>query len=215
MLKYIYRHIIFLLIIAIPVIAIIFELKSKQRTIANHPADGIPSLILPFDLGQPTANELTRTIKFRILQELKIDSNNNLFNISLGHFSYHIDNELIIGCQKFKYIEVTLSAEGIAFSGDTPKVVFTYPCETPNNPELIELPEISLAEITNLPPSTKDWIDSKTRIHYYFISMAETWPTQWSIHGLTFFTPGSHEKLNISGAEIPVVLSKVPTISLE
>lgn len=215
MIKYFYRHLIFLLIVAIPVIAIIFELKTKQRAIANLPAEELTSLILPFDLGTPATEELTRTIKYRILQDLKINSNNNLFKINLGHFSYHFENQLVIGCQKFKFIEIALNAEGVAFSGDTPKIVFTYPCETPNNPEVIEMPEISFSEITLLPPTTKDWIDPKSQIHFYFISMSDSWPTQWSIFSITFFSPGIQEKLKISGAEIPAVLKDVPTILLE
>lgn len=213
--KYLLRHFIFILIVAIPVVAVLIELKSKQRSVANIPEQNEIVQALPFDLGSPLSSESTRTIKYRILQELKLSSESNNFKIQLGHFTYRNGDEIIIGCNQFKYIEIILNAEGIANSGSSPKIAFTYPCDATLNPELIESPIIPLGEITQLPISTKDWIDSITQVHYYFISTAEVWPTQWAIFSITFFTPGKEEKLKISGVEIPAVLKEPPTISLE
>lgn len=198
----------------------VLEKKFKSRMVASHEgtADRAPASVDRFDLSNLEAQEFKKAFKYQTLAEALIISTPQAQGIRLGHFMMNDGTgKSVFACEKFPYIELLFAAEGIAISGEVPKMIVRGPCLVSNDQRTVEALMIPFTEILKSPVSQSQFrfpmAEHRENISVFFTNVVERWPLQWNLVGVKFYAEGSSEVLEMNGYEVISIMGEPMTLN--
>jgi hypothetical protein len=168
-----------------------------------------------YDLTELTGPDFQRAFKKALLQGLQVHHENGLVGMSWGNFLVKNNSGGKVSvCDKYPNIEVTLKAEGVAYSGNVPELTIRGPCLVSDDgqkilPHLIPLQ--GLYENVRNNPVYK--IAIGTRGDSFVVSaqfLYTEWPQYWNVVGVKLYNDA--EALSMEGYEIISVLDQPLTL---
>lgn len=80
-----------------------------------------------FDLSELDKGEFQKAFKYQLMAGLQVIETPHGYGLRLGHFLTTREGAKIFACEKYPELELIFSAEGIAISGEIPKMVVHGP----------------------------------------------------------------------------------------
>ena len=221
------RHAIRLMMMVLALTALPFgfkklEEKFNARMIASHKeADSArsPASVDRFDLSMLEEKEFLKAFKYQMLGESLVISTPETQGVRLGHFIMSDSDKAVFACEKFPYIELIFSAEGIAISGEIPQMIVRGPCLESDDHKAIEALMIPFKEILKAPVGQAQFrfpiAERRENVSLFFSNVVEKWPTLWNLTGVKLYSERSSEVLSITGYEIISVMGEPMTLNFQ
>lgn len=210
--KILIRTLVLAAALALPLSIYLIEKKMfGSRFIASTEDRTEPQGTAENDLSEIAPADFQKAFKYQVLKSVFIEKSSAGSGISIGNFIIRDkDRNKIFACDKYKTIDFIFAAEGMAFSGEIPKMLVRGRCLVNSDQTHIEALPIPFAQILKS-PLTQDSFSNETPgsnevVSIYFKNVTDFWPTEWTWIGLTLHSEDSNETLNITGYEIISVL---------
>ncbi len=191
--------------------------KSIGRGLASvdggAPADSEDSI----DLSPLSETDFNRAFKYKLVTPLAIVTAENSMGVQLGNFYIHgTDEQKIFVCSKYNVLELTFEAEGIAVSGNIPRMTVRGPCQTSEDFKSIQALSIPVQSILASPVQQTEFQvaseESQDKTSIVFHYPADSWPKQWNLVGIKLYSDYSTEVLAVTGYEIISILGQPFTL---
>ena len=222
------RHAIRLMLMVLALTALPFGLKrletefnarmvaSTEKETSRKPA----SATNRFDLSEIDANEFHKAFKYQLMSEALIITTPAEQGIRLGHFLMRgTDGQQVFGCQQYPYVELVFAAEGIAISGEIPKMTVRGPCLESDDQKTIEAFMIPLKKIFADSVEKSEFrfpiYNTREHITIHFKDVVETWPTQWNLVTIKLYNQDPKDVLTMDGYEIISIMGEPMTLDSE
>jgi hypothetical protein len=221
------RQAIRLMMMVLALVALPFGLKKLEqkfnaRMIASHDDkdNRSPASVDRFDLSLLDQKEFMKAFKYQMLGESLVISTPDSQGVRLGHFIMSdSDGKAVFACEKFGFVELIYSAEGIAISGEIPKMIVRGPCNESDDQKTIEALMIPFQEILKAPLNQAQFrfpiAGRRDNISLFFTNVVEKWPTLWNLTGVKLYSDKSSETLEINGYEIISVMGEPMTLNFQ
>lgn len=185
-------------------------LRSASRKIASDNSvngENTNSSVSEKDLSKLDAEEFARAFKYSLINPLSLVRGNGQMGVQLGNFYIKgTDQQKIFVCAKYNYIELVFQADGIAVSGEIPRMVIRGPCTNAQDMNFIQALPIPYQEVLKAPVSQTQFrlpiADSNDSVQINFHYVVEQWPTDWNLVGVRLYSDYSSEILSLNGYEI-------------
>lgn len=121
----------FLILLAFPIaITYLNNRMSSSRKIASTEQEAqMDTALASADLSGSNPTTFQKAFKYQLLKDAKVTDFSDGKRLHLGHFFMaDQDGAKVSVCQRYPYIELTFSAEGVAVSGDIPHTVVQGHC---------------------------------------------------------------------------------------
>lgn len=208
------RFLLLLLVVGVPVSFYLFKPQRPQRSTASE-TEAVPydSTSTESDLSEVSPEDFQKAFKYQILKAVIKDETPNFTSLRLGLF--YLKNEQgkkVSVCEEYPTMDVVFAAEGIAVSGEIPKMIVRGPCyPTPNGKHIGGLP-IPWAMILKSPVSQRDFTTSlpgrTDNVRIFILNVVESWPTEWNWIGVKFYGQDPQKTLELNGYEVISVLGQ-------
>ncbi|WP_413559491.1 hypothetical protein [Bdellovibrio sp. HCB209] len=154
---------------------------SNSRKIASTESEGqLDTALASADLSGSNPNEFQKAFKYQLLKSAQVTDFSDGMRLHMGHFYMRGDNgQKISVCDRYPFIELAFTAEGVAVSGDTPHTLVQGKCVLASDGLHLE------GIVVELP-----------RDHGY----------QWVWTGIKLFNQDKSDYLEVTGYEIISVL---------
>lgn len=221
------RQAIRLMMMVLALVALPFGLKKLEqkfnaRMIASHEETNTraPASADRFDLSLLDQAEFKKAFKYQMLGESLVIATPDAQGVRLGHFIMpDRDGKAVFACEKFGFIELIYSAEGIAISGEIPKMIVRGPCYESDDQKTIDALMIPFKEVLKAPLSQSQFrfpiAGRRENVSVFFTNVVEKWPTLWNLTGIKLYSEKSSETLGITGYEIISVMGEPMTLNFQ
>lgn len=193
-------------------------LVSSSRKIAStldedHGAKKVAQL---GDLSDLQGAEFMKAFKYALVQNTHAMDDDSVIQFTFGNFLVAgSDGQKVFVCNKFPYIELSFVADGMAYSGEPPRVIVRGLCETAEENIFIHPLKIPYRDILGLPVSQQEFIPKESeppqRISIQFRNISEQWPRQWNLVGIKLYD-AQGKSLSLDGYEIISILGQPLTM---
>ncbi len=157
--------------------------------------------------------ERERNMKIRVIQNLKVNFNSGVFELSPGAFRLvDSEGEYQTICDLYSEVEIELRAEGVVINGEFPSVRIRRPCEYEVGNDGLSPLLFPLAEIMNIPTSQKTMEWQSHQIEFF--SIFDQWPEDWIVVGLSLKNKETGVSLELTGYEVNFVNGEPIALSL-
>jgi len=179
---------------------------SKWEPVERDPA----AVRQVYDFSSLTGSDLTNAMKKRILSGATVVRDHESLGVELGHFAMaKITGEKTLACQEFEKITLRFEAEGVATSGERPKMEVEGACEyspdmTKINPIFIPINRI-LAE---KPADGEIQYREGRPVTLRFQGLTEAWPTRWILTAVRLSNAGEQKEFVIEADEVNQILGR-------
>jgi hypothetical protein len=165
------------------------------------------------DLSKLDAEEFARAFKYSLINPVSVVTESGQMGVQLGNFYIKgTDQQKIFVCSKYNFIELIFQAEGIAVSGEIPRMVVRGPCANAQDLNFIQALPIPYKKILATPVSQNQFrlpiADSNDSVQITFHYVVEQWPTDWNLVGVRLYSDYSSEILSLNGYEIIAILGQ-------
>lgn len=168
------------------------------------------------DLSHLSDEEFHRAFKYQILKDADFYKQDGKMGISLSSFMLKGESGgRVFVCEKYPLYDMIFAAEGVAISGEIPKMIVRGPCLISDDQAHIEPLTIPYEEILESPITQSEFTvpyAERDHVKIFFRNTVETWPTQWNWIGIKFYGNNPEETLEMNGYEIISVLGEPLTI---
>lgn len=144
------------------------------------------------DISSLKGSDLRIASRDRLLSDARIFKKNGATAIELGHFiTKTMEGSKQFACRTYQRIRLVYQAEGLAESGETPKMVVEGPCQMSadiNRIAPLWVPEQKIR--ANKPHDFQiDYEEQDVQMSFRFESMGSEWPAMWSLRSAMLFDP--------------------------
>lgn len=169
------------------------------------------------DLSGLSTSDFNKAFKYKLIGPAQLVHADDHMGVQLGNFYIKgTDEQKIFVCSKYNQIELIFEAEGLAVSGDIPRMVVRGPCLVSEDFNSLAALMIPYKNIIFSPLSDhefhEDIADSQEKIAVYFYHTVEQWPLQWNLVGVKLYSDYSRELLSVNGYEIISILGQPLTL---
>ena len=178
-------------------------------------AERVPAAVRQvYDITHLHGSPLQEAMKERLLGGLETFKDDQGVGIGLGHFAFSLDSgEKVLGCRAYQKVILSFEAEGVAVNGEKPTMTVEGKCEYSADLKKINPLWIPVAKIFGEKPSEGEFSDNNRAIKLKFSHVADEWPRQWVLVGMT--VQGDKGRIEISKSEVGQILGKPFLINLE
>lgn len=149
-----------------------------------------------FDFSHLNGNDLTIASRNRLLADAKLFKTESSIGIELGHFVVKgTSGKKEFACQSFDYIELVFMAQGIAESGQSPRMFIKGECRMGKDISRMAPIWIPMAEVMSQAPSSDVIQYHDRRLTLWFENIGSIWPQNWTLESARLFGEGinTHE----------------------
>ncbi len=214
------------LILALAILPFLLKTIEKKMVPQRHPSsdETAPPVMNDhaqgYDLSEATPEEFKKAFKYQVLKNVSVENTAMGPAMQLGLFL--IKNESgakVFVCDQYPTVDVIFEAEGVAFSGEIPRMIVRVPCVVSADQKHIDIAPIPFARILQSAVSehefTTSFYNSPEQGKIYFRNVMEFWPTDWNFVGVTFYSADGQKTLQINGYEVISVLGEPLTLSAQ
>lgn len=166
-----------------------------------------------FDFSNLEGSALSVAAKQRLLEGVEvIKERPQEVGVELGHFVLkNKDGQKVFACEQYDKVSLTFEAEGMAFSGDKPKMELEGACEVSADINRISPLTIPVDKILGQAPGEGEFqfFEGKS-VTLRFENVFDEWPRHWSLKSLRLYNSQGGE-LNVTTDELSH-LSPTPVI---
>ena len=160
------------------------------------------------DFSNLPADRFQAKVREHLRHTAQVERKANDLLLSTGHFLG--PRKPVSACTTYKYIEYYLRAEGIAVSGEPPRMKITALCEPSGNHESIETVKVNIIELVSLSP--KDQVIQFTdQIKIEMVDFPDEWPNQWVLEDIVL--KGDFESLSLGTDEVSKMSLPIRTVT--
>lgn len=167
-----------------------------------------------YDITHLRGPALDVAVKERLLSGLETFEDDRGFGVGLGHFAFATaSGEKVLGCRAYQKISMTFEAEGMAVSGEKPKMVVEGGCEYSNDLAKINPLWIPVSRIFGEVPNDGEFSNYERPVQMKFSHVADHWPRKWVLVALQI--QGKKGQVDVNRYEIAQILGQPFLINLE
>lgn len=187
---------------------------SPQRKVASDGGlSSVGTVSDSFDLSEATPEEFRKAFKYQVLKNVELDQFSDGPGIKLGLFLMKSPTgSRVFVCDRYPTVDLVFSAEGVAISGEIPKMVVRIPCVVSDDQNHIAAFPIPFARIFASPVSDFEFDITAPGIReggkIYFRNVVDEWPREWAWTGVKFYGKDPSDTLEITGYEVISVLGE-------
>jgi hypothetical protein len=121
-----------------------------------------------------------------------------------AHFTPNSNKTLDFICNVYPNMELHFKAEGMAVSGEIPKMILRGPCVKHKTKEKIEALRFNANTIMSTTPKDKTLKSVQNNVHIDFYDLSDSWPPTWLLTEIRFLKLNDADKqdLIIDSSEI-------------
>lgn len=166
-----------------------------------------------FDLSEASPEEFRKAFKYQVLKNVELDSFATGPGIKLGLFLMKSPaGSRVFVCDRYPTLDLYFAAEGIAISGEIPKMVVRIPCTVSEDQNHIAAFPIPFQQIFSSSVSQFEFTTTAPGIReagkIYFRNVVDEWPQEWTWIGVKFYGQDASDTLEINGYEVISVLGE-------
>lgn len=169
----------------------VFSFAFGAFLIGNAPAERGPAAIAPiYDFSKLEDPEFKTQMKNRLVEGTKAEVKAMGVALSFGHA---VGPSFTPACERYPKIKIELLADGMAVSGDSPRLEIVGPCRSAQDGSNTQALLVPFNKIYNQSPNSGpiEGLDPEmqiTAVHIY-----GEWPTEWYVGTVKFFNPENLE----------------------
>lgn len=170
-----------------------------------------------FDLSEATPEEFRKAFKYQVLKNVELEHFEDGPGVKLGLFLMKAPSgSKVFVCDRYPTLDLIFSADGMAISGEIPKMVVRLPCTISDDQNHIAAFPIPFARIFASSPEQYEFTTTTTGAReggkIFFMNVAGFWPQQWNWTGVKFYGQDPTDSLEINGYEVISVLGAPLTL---
>jgi hypothetical protein len=168
-----------------------------------------------FDLTDLPEKEFLRSFKGALVRGLQTHRENGALGLAWGQFLVrNAGGAKVYACEKYPTFEMTLKAEGVAYSGNTPTLTLRGPCLSSDDGQKILPLMVPLKGLfKNLRTEAVNRIPIGDRGDAFMLSaqyLYTEWPQYWNVTEVKMYS--DVESLSLDGFEIISLLDQPLTL---
>jgi hypothetical protein len=185
------------------------------KNVSRFQSDRNPAAIRQvYDFTHLQGSALSMAVKERLVAGIEVEKDNSGYGISLGHFAFSMESgEKVLGCRAYQKVILDFEAEGMAINGEKPTMTLEGKCEYSNDLVKINPLWIPVARIFGERPGDGEFNDYERPVQLKFNNVADHWPRQWVLTGLTM--RGDKGEIRVDRSEVGHILGRPFMINLE
>lgn len=164
-----------------------------------------------YDFSALEGSALNYAAKQRILDGVKVVREEQDIGIELGHFVIKgSDGEKTFACQKYSKVVLSFEGEGVAVSGELPKMEVEGGCEISSDINRIAAVWIPVSRILGEPVVDGEFDFREGRpSKLKFANVTDQWPRLWQLKSVRLIDPsGENSEVAIPSSELRDILKK-------
>lgn len=170
-----------------------------------------------YDLSELTGTALQKSAKIALSQGFQVSRNDKTAGLALGNFLIkNSQGSKVYACEVFPNLEITLKAEGVAYSGNIPTLIIRGPCMSSDDGQTIMPLPIPLKGLYQNVRQNPLWrVPLGDRGDSFLISaqfLYNEWPADWNVVGVKL--SNDQESIEMDGYEIISLLDQPLTLDL-
>lgn len=170
-----------------------------------------------YDLSELSGSALQKSAKIAMAQGFQIHKESGAAGLTVGNFLVKSSQgSKVYACEVYPNLEITLQAEGVAYSGNTPTIVVRGPCTNSDDGQTITALPLPLKNLYQNLRQNPTWkVPLGTRGDSMTLSaqfLYTEWPTTWNVVGVKL--SNDQESIAMDGYEIISVLDQPLTLDL-
>lgn len=164
------------------------------------------------DFSVYEASERLTASRKRLVEDARIIEKPEQIGIELGHFvTIGKDNHRVLACEFYNKITMQFEGEGVAESGEKPKMELDGACHT-NLEDITRISAIwiPVKKITEGKPVDMDLAyPEMAGVQFRFQNMGSTWPKQWVLRSVRLYNEAeTGMEIRIGHDELKEILKK-------
>lgn len=187
---------------------------SPSRKVASE--GGLSSVGLQddtFDLSEASPAEFRKAFKYQMLKNVELVQLPEGPGLKLGLFLLkNASGAKVFVCDQYPTMDLHFMAEGVAISGEVPRMILRVPCIVSDDQKHIAAFPIPFDKIFSSPVSQYEFEVSAPGLRetgkIYFRSVADFWPTDWAWTGVKLYGRDPSDTLEINSYEVLSVLGE-------
>jgi hypothetical protein len=143
----------------------------------------------------PKSDSLQAELHKDIVNSIQIAKDQRNFEINVRNFLVKYQQQNLHLCEYFDSYVLTFEAEGIASSGERPKMVVSTPCEVSAKTSLPVPVIVPVEDIFKLTPGDTDIrFEVNPKASFSFRNVPDVWPEHWVLSKVQFSKSNSSER---------------------
>lgn len=209
-----------IIIIALPLAVFYVDKSFSKRGPASDESSLEVTEAADHDLSAASPAEFIKAFKYQVLKEVSLQKLESGPGLQLGSFLLkNAQGNKVFVCDEYPTIDLIFAAEGVAYSGEIPKLIVRGPCLITADQKHIAALPIPFNKIFGSPITQfefkADIPDSREQVSVYANQVRDSWPTEWNWIGMKFYGKDPQKQLSITGYEVISVLGQPLTLSPE
>lgn len=170
-----------------------------------------------YDLSDLSGSAFLKSAKIAMSQGLQVQRGATTAGLTVGNFLVkNSSGSKVYACQVYPNLEVTLQADGVAYSGNVPTIIVRGPCMNSDDGQLILALPIPLKGLYQNVRNNPMWkVPLGDRGDSFLVSaqfLYNEWPTAWNVIGVKL--SNDQESIEMDGYEIISLLDRPLTLDL-
>jgi hypothetical protein len=153
-----------------------------------------------YDYSNLPESSFHKKVKEHLLKTVRIERSGNSLVLFLNNFLG--PSRPVSVCSTYNQIIFELTAEGVASSGDVPKMRLTMPCEPSHDEEYLESLVVDIRKLVQKDASDQSFAYSE-EIEINMLNFPGLWPTEWFLSAL--YLKNQTEEIGISGSDLDAI----------
>lgn len=194
---------IFTIFILIAIVSLLYS-QNIRRPASQNEVD----IAVGFDLRQEPPVSLYKQLKKRLIQQATWLSRPHERGLVWPNTQFlSSDHTETLFCEEYLKMKLIFQAEGLALSGEIPRMTLETNCPSNENEESLRAIWIPIKKIRQLKALNQSW--GENGLQFTFSGLDESWPLEWSLIEAQFFTNnGVDGILSFTGTEVFTVLGQ-------
>jgi hypothetical protein len=164
-----------------------------------------------YDFSHLEGSALDFAAKQRLLDGAKIIHDKKDIGVELGHFVIKgEDGQKVFACQRYSRVVLSFEGDGVAVSGDLPKMEVEGTCEISKDINSIAAVWIPVSRILGEPVADGEFdLREGHPAKLKFANVSDQWPRTWMLKSLKLIDPtGANGEVSVPTSELKQILKK-------
>lgn len=188
----------------------------QKRNVASLEGEvRVPQSMEVYDLSELSGEAFNKAFKLALAQGFEIQKDAQSLGLLLGGFLVkNPQGAKVYVCEVYPFLEITLQAEGVAYSGNIPSMIVRGPCLTSDDGKKINALPLPLRNLPQNLRSQPLWrVPLGDRGDDFVVStqyLYDEWPTNWNVVRVKL--SNEQTSLELDGYEIISLLDQTLTL---
>lgn len=168
-----------------------------------------------YDLSELTGKAFQKSAKIALSQGFQVQRSATTVGLTMGNFLMkNSQGSKVYACEVYPNLEITLQADGVAYSGSIPTITVRGPCVSSDDGQTIAALPLPLKNLYQNVRQNPQWrVPLGDRGEGFVVSaqhLYNEWPTVWNVVGVKLYN--DQESIDMDGYEIISVLDQPLTL---